>query len=138
MYIALSQLRSAILRLSLLQKFPHDIVPEILYVFQTSSVSLHLWRLLYLRSPRKNRTTDVFCTFDLQRKIEQQGSTYQNILTLTFSTYQELVGKQKKEKPSLTEVKHKQDTYPIWLSSNLNKEYIKQLRSIIKVDTHVG
>ena len=71
-----SQLRSAISRLTFLNKLPHDIVPKLLEVFQSSSVPLF---------------NDVFRFCDLQRKIGQKTQTASELLSLASSTYRELV-----------------------------------------------
>ena len=71
-----SQLRSAISCPTFLNKLPHDIVPKLLEVFQSSSVPLF---------------NDVFRFYDLQRKIGQKTQIAFELLSLTYSTYRELV-----------------------------------------------
>ena len=74
-----SQLRSAISRLTFLGKLPHDIVPKLLDVFQSSSV------------PAFN---DVFKFVALQNKIGQATTlTHAEILVLASTTFRELVEK---------------------------------------------
>ena len=74
-----SQLRSAISRLTFLGKLPHDIVPKLLDVFQSSSV------------PAFN---DVFKFVALQNKIGQATTlTHAKILVLASTTFRELVEK---------------------------------------------
>ena len=74
-----SQLRSAISRLTFLGKLPHDIVPKLLDVFQSNSV------------PAFN---DVFKFVGLQNKIGQAKTlTHADILVLASTTFRELVEK---------------------------------------------
>ena len=78
---AVSQLRSAISRLSFLDKLPHDILHKLLDVFQSSSV------------PAFN---DVFKFVSLQIKIDPLAAkslTHSSLLVLASTTHRELVEK---------------------------------------------
>ena len=78
---AVSQLRSAISRLSFLDKLSHDILHKLLDVFQSSSV------------PAFN---DVFKFVSLQIKIDSlaaKSSTHSSLLVLASTNHRELVEK---------------------------------------------
>ena len=75
---AVSQLRTSIFRLSLLNKLPVDIVKRLLLIFQTSSVS---------------EFNDLFKMIALQRRGNRGHSFHDSndLLTLASETYRELL-----------------------------------------------
>ena len=75
---ACSQLRSAITRLTFLNKLPPDLTLKLLSVFQTSSVRAF---------------NDIFRFLDLQRKIGSPIMPPSKLLTLATSSYREMIEK---------------------------------------------
>ena len=76
---SVSRLRTAIVRLSILDKIPSDIITKLLTIFQTSSVS---------------DFNDIFRFLLLQRKASRGGMTVhiiEDVLVLVTNTYCELV-----------------------------------------------
>ena len=79
---SVSRLRTAIVRLSILDKVPSDIITKLLTIFQTSSVS---------------DFNDIFHFLLLQRKASRGGMTVyiiEDVLVLVTNTYCELVDNQ--------------------------------------------